>query len=431
MITISLTTVFERQESFKQVIKSLLPQADKINVYLHGYKEIPQFLKNSKIEYVLDTDLGDRKDLDKFWFMQKIKKGYHIIVDDDLIYPSDFVSKLIKGCRSYQNQAVVGFHGRIIDRLPIASYYVDSVSYPCLGEVKENTTVDVLGTGCLCYHTNLNIQFSIMTKECFMSDIHFSLYCKEKDIPMIVLKHKEGYIKHYPIDMRNTIFATANKNDFIQTNYINCNPQWYNHHDTPFLPDIPIVTIAVANTRLQKEPAVVKLCYDSLKSQSYPNIEILIIENYNKEYTIGKCWNDAVRQAKGEWILFVGDDDYITPDYVNSLVTACLTVDSKIVQISTMLTMFRETPKGHMNENMNLIPTGMWRKSYLLEFPISENKVKYVDTEMMGMVYKNGYASKHLNYHYGYFYRSHANQTSGMKLMSTDNGHKANTNKIS
>lgn len=430
MITVSLATIKSREESLKQVVKSVLPQVDIMNIYLHGYAEIPQFLKNEKINIALEKEFGNRMDNDKFYFMDKVKKGYHILIDDDLIYPKDFVQKLIKGCKKYQNKAVVGFHGRIMERLPIASYYADSVQYPCLYEVKENITVDTLGTGCLCYHTDLGIVIDYGVLEPFMSDIHFSLHCKKKDIPMIVLEHKGEWIKHYPINMRETIFSLEQKKDYIQTNYINAYPEYYNHHSIEFIPDIPIITVVVANTRLISNPDMVKECYDSIKNQSYPNIEIMIIENQNKEYTIGKCWNDAVRNAKGDWLLFVGDDDRISPDYVNSLVVTAMSVDPKVAQISTMITMFRTTIKGEMQENANLIPTGMWRKSYLTEYPCPENKIKFVDTDMMAQVSRNGYETKYLSYHYGYYYRSHEKQTSGMKKMATD-GNNKNTNTIS
>lgn len=431
MITVSLATLKNREKSLKQVVKSILPQTDILNIYLHGYTEIPNFLKNEKINAVLEKDYGDRKDNDKFYFMNKVESGYHILIDDDLIYPKDFIKELIKGCKRYKNEVVVGFHGRIINELPIATYYYDSVSYSCLKEVESDIAVDTLGTGCLCYHTKLGIQIDYVVAEPFMSDIHFSLYCKKHTIPMIVLKHKAEWIKHYPINLKDTIFEREVHKDYIQTNYINSYPNYYNHYEKLYVDNLPIITVAVANTRLITDPDMVKECYDSIKNQSYPNIEIMIIENQNKEYTIGKCWNDAVRNAKGEWILFVGDDDKISPDYVNSLAISIIRAESKVVHISSYLTMFRSTSKGYEYENMNLIPTGAWRKSYLLEFPCPENKIKFVDTEMMGDVPRNNYKSHYVSYHYGYYYRSHSKQTSGMKSMRMDYGNNKNTNTIS
>lgn len=420
MITVSLTTIASREKSLEQVIKTLLPQVDKINVYLHGYTSKPDFLVNDKIRLEFDWEYGDRKDNDKFYFLKDTKQGYHIIVDDDLIFTKDFVSKIVKECKRYKNKVVVGYHGRIIGQLPIASYYLDSTVYPCLGTVPEDVAVDVLGTGCICYHTGLKIQFDIAVKECFMSDIHFSMYCKEKEIPMIVLKHEEGYIKHYPIDMKETIFAAESKSDFIQTNYINSSTQWYNHYERVMIEGLPIISIIVANTRLGTNPDMVKRCYDSLKVQSYPNIEIIVIENYNREYTLGKCWNDGIRKAKGDWLFFIGDDDFISPDYINTLAVASLSTEKDICQITTYLTMFRETAHNDIKESKALIPTGMWRKSYLLEYPPLENKNKFVDTVMMSEIPNNGYRAIILDYHYGYYYRSHTLQTSGMKLMGVD-----------
>lgn len=66
MITVSLTTIASREKSLEQVIKTLLPQVDKINVYLHGYTSKPDFLVNDKIRLEFDWEYGDRKDNDKF-----------------------------------------------------------------------------------------------------------------------------------------------------------------------------------------------------------------------------------------------------------------------------------------------------------------------------------------------------------------------------
>ena len=423
MITISLATMKEREESLKQVVKTLLPQTDKLNIYLHGYDVVPSFLKNKKINVVLEKDEGDRKDNDKFFFMKDIKSGYHIICDDDLIYPQDFIKRLIRNCKKYGNKVVVGYHGRVFDRLPIATYYGDSIGYPCLDTVKEDTAVDIIGTGCLCYHSNLKIKIDYTLLESFMSDIHFSLYCKKNNIPMIVLKHEKGYITHFPIDYEKTIWAEQVNNDYTQTSYINNNPEYYQHYKPEILSNLPIVSVIIATTRLKEYPTIVKECYDSIKTQTYPNIEIIVVSNDNGFYTIGKCWNDGIKIAKGELIFFIGDDDIVSNDYINSLVSAYLILPEKerqeTVQITSYLTMFRNNGKL-IKERRDLIPTGIWQKQYLLENPIVENKVKYVDTQMMEEMREKGLKPLIVEYHYGYMYRSHEKQISGMKLMGVD-----------
>jgi len=77
-ITASLTTIVERENSLKETVKSLLPQVNKLNVYLHGYVKMPQFLKNPKIEVAFDIEHGDRGDIDKLAWIDEVK-GYHLV----------------------------------------------------------------------------------------------------------------------------------------------------------------------------------------------------------------------------------------------------------------------------------------------------------------------------------------------------------------
>jgi glycosyltransferase involved in cell wall biosynthesis len=90
----------------------------------------------------------------------------------------------------------------------------------------------------------------------------------------------------------------------------------------------PLISIIVA---IFNGKATLQQCIDSIAQQTYPNKELIIIdggstdgtielleENRNKfnywisepDYGIYNAWNKGLAQAKGEWICFLGADDY-------------------------------------------------------------------------------------------------------------------------
>lgn len=50
-------------------------------------------------------------------------------------------------------------------------------------------------------------------------------------------------------------------------------------------------------------------------------VEILV-DNRDKQVPTGTKRNDLISRSKAEYVVFVDDDDYVTPDYVSSIVEA-------------------------------------------------------------------------------------------------------------
>lgn len=94
-------------------------------------------------------------------------------------------------------------------------------------------------------------------------------------------------------------------------------------------------------------------CIDSLLSQTYKNIEIILSEDgspdgcalicdkyakkdsrinvlHKKNGGLSDARNAAIDIAKGEYITFVDSDDFVTPDYIEVLYNLCLKYNCKI-----------------------------------------------------------------------------------------------------
>lgn len=78
----------------------------------------------------------------------------------------------------------------------------------------------------------------------------------------------------------------------------------------------PLVSCIVLVSRTGR---YVDECLESVDDQTYPHVEKVVIENRDKHLTIGQGWNQGIRQAKGEYVAVLGDDDILHPDYFKEL----------------------------------------------------------------------------------------------------------------
>jgi len=273
---------YRRIDSLEKTIKSIYNQCDVINVALNdNHDDLPLFLYDTKINlFLTDNSLGDA-----FKFINlKNQDGYFFTIDDDLIYPSNYVSETIKKCLEFNNKKVVTYHGRSFKLFPISSYYRSANErYACLENVENDVKVQFGGTGVMCFHTSL---FKIPI-EYFqfpnMADIWIGKYCMENKIEIICLKHPKGYIQYTP--QKTTIYDEASKSDKIQTGLVN----------ELFVPKIvktKIVETKIVETKIEDQEVVKK---NTLKTLELTKKQI----NYNKINSIFQKSNPkTIKQAK-------------------------------------------------------------------------------------------------------------------------------------
>jgi GT2 family glycosyltransferase len=178
----------------------------------------------------------------------------------------------------------------------------------------------------------------------------------------------------------------------------------------------PLVSVMVLDSRGATHPHYLKLCLDSIKGQTYPKIEVVLIDNRDKLMSIGKGYNRGVQKSTGKYVLFVNDDDYISEDYVSTLVNAIENASEvNMVGATSYLTLFTQSDIGEIRkEERKWYPPGMWTRKFLLKNPFREYLMRYVDVELMDRMYELGLTRK-VAETYGFHYRSHSDQISGEK----------------
>ncbi|MAS80426.1 MAG: hypothetical protein CMA28_02240 [Euryarchaeota archaeon] len=185
-----------REEALEKVVNSLLPQVDELNIYLNDWEKIPSFLDHTKINAVRSqNEIGDIGDRGKFYWCNKIK-GIHLTVDDDILYPANYVEKIVEGMNR-NKRSVVTFHGSILNTPKFSEK--QTVSH-FAREVQSDVLVTIGGTGVMAYNTeNLKIDFDSFKCD-YWADGWFAIQAMETGVPIIALRHEQGWLQPLPTD---------------------------------------------------------------------------------------------------------------------------------------------------------------------------------------------------------------------------------------
>jgi len=416
----------KKRDSYSKAINSLKTQVD------HVYCAVDEEVDYSDPKVTFFVTGNENADLDKILILSKvkIKDNDHIFIcDDDFIYPEDYVKHTLKLSKKH---SILTYGGSQFNGLPIASYYQEKETFNIWDKRDFESFVQIPYSGVFYFRAKKSLIEALSVK----GDSHLPFACDlsiasllgglNEQVLMVSPKEKDWF-RHIEIDMSCTIYESFKNKDFEQTKFVNKYGYKFVDEDEKKLPFISVVFVV---TRIESQRDVVVDALKSLKTQIYPNYEIVMIENFKKIKTIGKCFNEGVQQSNGEWILFFADDDVIAPEYLASIGGAIRQRDSEdVICISTNITMFNDTEQTKMNK----IPTGAWKRDFLLENPFIEWANKYVDSEMFQRVSKLNKSVMILKHNHGYFYRSHSGQASGMKLVdesATDLEHSNNMTRI-
>lgn len=217
-ITVSLASIPSRRAGLMRVVQSLLGQVDRINVYLNNYADVPEFLQHPKVRVARSQDHGDIRDNGKFFFLAETSHGYCLTVDDDILYPPDYVARLVAKVKQYGHQAIVGLHGTILPQR-IERFFAPEgrtvLSFK--HELAEDRQVHVLGTGTTAWHTSTLTLALADFESTGMADLWLAAKAQRSGVPMIAVARPQGFVA--PLDPRDTktLYEEFAHNDERQT----------------------------------------------------------------------------------------------------------------------------------------------------------------------------------------------------------------------
>ena len=143
---------------------------------------------------------------------------YYFTIDDDIVYPRDYVEKMVGCLKKYKNKAAVAVHGAIFPD-PIEFYYERVKGYPLRKELERDTFVSLIGSGTLAFHMDsIDLHF-LDFFPLVMNDLRFSYLAREQGVPLVCIKRPEGWLQ--PIECgENTLWERFQRRDDVHTAHV-------------------------------------------------------------------------------------------------------------------------------------------------------------------------------------------------------------------
>lgn len=196
-VTANIATQPSRYEFLLKMLNSIDGQFDEIRIYLNNFKYVPVELQ--KYTCYIGKDLTDNG---KFFWSQN-ENEYYFTLDDDIIYPPDYVRKTLPLIKD----RIVTYHGRNLYGLN-QPYYNNHRVYSFYKSLSKDVKLDVGGTGVMAFSTNKFKPGLWKSPNMKMTDLIISLEATIYDLEIVCLSREADWLN--PIEYYNEGIYTEN-----------------------------------------------------------------------------------------------------------------------------------------------------------------------------------------------------------------------------
>jgi hypothetical protein len=217
LVLAALAAQERRAALLPQVLAALRPQVDRLCVYLNGWKSVPECVSKLADEHVLaDENTGAER---KFHWADRWD-GIYCSVDDDLLYPPDYVERMVDGVERTHRRAIVSVHGRAYLGRP---HTVHQVAPHGIGFYERNVPCDRpinhAGTGVMAWDAR-QVRVPTAFPERNIADMQLAVWAQQNSVPMWLLKHEARWVKNLaPLDSEG-LFRTSQRDNHQRRNVL-------------------------------------------------------------------------------------------------------------------------------------------------------------------------------------------------------------------
>jgi len=204
----AIATMASRIETFQKVLPVIRAQVDHVYIYLDGYSTAPAFLAGlDRITVQRAEDVGNLHASSRFLCLRDLTAPAVVaMVDDDIIYPPDYVDRLVGALQRLEGNAVVGVHGRVFTP-PHQSYVRNTTVLHFMRQLAQPCHVHVLGSGTCAFVSNMLDVDPRKWSRYDMDDIYVAIEAQQRGLPRIAVARAEGWLKPYAEGQPDSVWA--------------------------------------------------------------------------------------------------------------------------------------------------------------------------------------------------------------------------------
>jgi hypothetical protein len=190
-----MATMPTRAASLPCALHSILGQVDSLYLYLDGIDEVPAAARDDpRVVPVFSKDVPGLGCDGKFIALVRESEPFLFVgVDDDLVYPPDYVARLAAERAAVACPCIVGVHGVRLQQ-PLQSYLRDRIVFHFAKACAVREPVHVLGTGTLLFDTH-DIRFDPRDwSPPNVTDLQVGLEAAQRSLPLYSIAREAGYL---------------------------------------------------------------------------------------------------------------------------------------------------------------------------------------------------------------------------------------------
>lgn len=201
-ITAAIATYPGRADLLPDAVESLVEQVDHLFIYLNNYQEVPAALREhpaaDRIHPVVDPSSMRRASAKFHWAW--VVPGYHLVCDDDILYPPDYAERLVARIDAFERRAIVGVHGAIYRRDATDPVAHRQQVFNFQRALPRDTAVHLVGTGTAAWHGDLmkGVDLGPILRHPIANDEALAVIAKAQGIPMVCVARGDGWLRSNP-----------------------------------------------------------------------------------------------------------------------------------------------------------------------------------------------------------------------------------------
>jgi hypothetical protein len=212
-----MATMPSRASTAPSAIASILPQVDRLWLFLDRFDATPPYAEDERIRVVRSQDVGDLRANGKLVGVALESEPCTFFgADDDIRYPADYCDTLEAHLDRYRGGAVVGVHAAVLRR-PTASYARDTKVLHRRADQARSEGVDLLGSDSLAFRTT-TLRFDVREwVEVNMVDLAFARVARERAVPLVKIPRPSHWLTALDENQDDSIWMGVLADDTRQT----------------------------------------------------------------------------------------------------------------------------------------------------------------------------------------------------------------------